>query len=442
MNVTIEEINNTRKKLTIEVPAETVDTEIEKAYQKVSKTAKLKGFRPGKVPRHVLESTYGDQVTYDVVQTLISQGYMQATMEKEVVAVGQPEIVETDQPQKGEAFKFVAEVDVKPEVELQTYKGLSFDKEAYTFDEERVTQQLDQMAMGKATLEPVDRDAAEEGDTVIIDFTGYKGGEAFENGAATDYQLELGSNSFIPGFEDAIVGMKKDETKSIDLTFPEEYGAKDLAGQDVTFETVLKEIKVKVPAELTDEFAKDFGSDGLDDLKSKLREQMEGEDLSRVKHEFEDRVRAALVEANPVEVPETMVTAQLDAMFGNFKNNVESQGMKLEMLGLDRQKFDTTYHEAAVTRVQSGLILEAVGKAEEIKVEKEDFDAKIDELVERTKTDKTVIENHFKDPNARRMVYSEIFDDKVITFLAENGTVNELSKEEIEAKLEKEDDTE
>jgi trigger factor len=279
-----------------------------------------------------------------------------------------------------------------------------------------------------------DRDLCQSGDFVAIDFTGFMDGEKFDNGSATDYVLELGSNSFIPGFEDALVGMKLGEDKVVDLTFPENYGAKELAGKAVRFEVTLKEIKVKVAPEWTDELAKEFGAESLAALQDKIREAMADEDEGRVRHEFQDRVRAALVEKNPLEVPEAMVEAELESMLANFSNNIRRQGMSMEMLGMTPDRFNKVYREAAVSRVKSSLLLEAVGRQEDISVSEEDLEAKITDLAERTKTDLKVVQNHFMNPEARKALQFETFEEKVVDAVAQAGKVNELSREALQQK--------
>jgi len=436
MNVTVEDLSSIKKKLTIEVPSAQVAEAIEAAFVKAGRSARLKGFRPGKVPRAVLEQHFGAKVEVDVAEELIKDSYFKAIMDKQLPAVGQPKIVDMGEVSKEAPFRFEAEVEVKPEITVEHYRGLELERERDEFDASRVEQQIEQMLQSRAVLEPVERDAAQTGDFVVIDFVGRIDGEAFDNGSATDYGLELGSNTFIPGFEDGIVGMAKGETRTIDLKFPESYGAEDLAGKDVSFEVVLKEIKHKVPPELTDELAKEFGSDSVEALRERIHGLMEGEEQSRIRHEFEDAVRAKLVELNPIEVPEVMVEGQLEAMFGNFTNNLRQQGMSVEMLGMTRERFDEVYHEAAASRVKSSLILEAIGRQEEIKAEEADLEAKMKQLAERTGTDETVVRNHFLNPDARRSLYIEVFEEKVLDFVVEAGTVRELSAEEAKAKKE------
>ena len=227
MNVTIEEVSAIRKKLIIEVTAEAVATEIEKAYQKIAKTADLKGFRKGKVPRPVLEKHFAQRVASDVVGSVVNNSLYKAMIENKIEPVSQPEIVESGAVEKGQAYTYQAEVDVRPQIVAKDYTGLQLEKEKFSFNEDVVEQQLEQMATSRVQMEVTSRKKAREGDTVIIDFEGFIDRTAFENGTAKDYQLEIGSGSFIPGFEEQVVGMKREDEKEINVSFPENYGAKN-----------------------------------------------------------------------------------------------------------------------------------------------------------------------------------------------------------------------
>lgn len=436
MNVTVEEISSIKKKLSVEMPAAMVQDALNKAVVKVGRKAKLKGFRPGKAPKSVIEKMYGGEIQAEAVQSLVSDGYFKAVVDHKLAIIGQPAITEAGEPVVGEPFRFVAEVEVKPEITAVNYKGLELERERFDFDPQRVEAQIDQMRQTRATLEPAGRDQVAQGDFAVIDFTGFMDGEKFEHGSATDYVLELGAGAFIPGFEEGIVGMSVGETRKLELAFPASYGAKELAGKDVVFEVTLKEVKHKLAPEMTDALAQEFGSQSVAAMREKIHAMLTHEDETRIHSDFEDAVRAKLVEQNPIEIPETMVQGQLDAMFGNFSRNLQQQGMSLEMLGMNRERFDQVYHEAAASRVKSSLILEAIGRQEEIKAEAADLEAKMKQLAERSGTDEQIVRNHFLNPDARRALYLEVFEAKVVDFVAAAGTVRELTAAEVKAKQE------
>jgi len=224
MNVKVEEVSSIRKKLSFEVAAERVDKEIDKALRKIGKTAKVKGFRPGKVPVSVLEKYYGGQMEQDVLQRLISDTYFKALVDHDVAAVGEPSIVDSSGVIKGQPFTYAAEVEVKPEVEARDYTGLSLQKEELVMPEGLVEERLEELLESRTQLEATEREQAREGDTLVIDYLGRVNGEPFEGGTGEDFSLELGSQTFIPGFEDQLVGMQRDEQREVQVTFPEDYG--------------------------------------------------------------------------------------------------------------------------------------------------------------------------------------------------------------------------
>ncbi|WP_291315184.1 trigger factor [Desulfuromonas sp.] len=377
MNVTIEEISSIRKKLSFEVDAEQVGAEIEKAYQKIAKTAKVKGFRQGKVPRSILEKHYAPQMEEQVLGRLINDSYFKALVEHKVPAVSDPEIVDSSPLEKGKPFTYEAEVEVKPEVEAKDYSGISLQKETFDPDEQVVVDRIEEMRAQRSQMTVPDREQAKGGDFVTIDFEGFVDGEAFEGGKAEGHVLELGSGTFIPGFEEKVVGMKSGEAGEIEVTFPEEYGNKELAGKPAVFKVAIKEIKVKELPALDDEFAKGFGLESLAELREKVDQGYRTQEQNRIDGDLQERLMGALIERNSVDVPEAMVSKQLDFMLDNVRNRMKNQGMTMEMLGMDDDSFKQMYREAAVRQVQGSLILEAVGRQEDVSVEEGEIDGKL-----------------------------------------------------------------
>ncbi len=426
MNVTVEEISAIKKKLSIEVAAETVTAELEKAYKKVAKTANIKGFRKGKVPRAILEQQYGPRVQYEVVGSLVNNSLYKAMIENKIEPVSQPEIVESGDVEKGQPFSYQAEVEVRPEIVAKDYTGLSLEKEKFSFDEAVVEQQLEQMATSRVQLEVTKRKKAREGDTVIVDFEGMLDGTVFDNGSASDYQLELGSGSFIPGFEEQVVGMKREDVKEIDVTFPENYGAKELAGKPVVFKVTMKEIKEKVEPKIDDDFAKEFGAENLAELKEKIRENSVKQEEDRISGQLQENLMNALVEKNPVEIPDGMTQNQLLHLKDNFSQRLKSQGMSLEMLGMNDETFNKTYREMAEQQVKGELILDAIAKQEELTVEDAEVDEKIKQIAEESGTPVENVEKYFANAQARDGLKSQLLNDKVIDLLLNKSTVTEV----------------
>ncbi|HEY5672266.1 MAG TPA: trigger factor [Malonomonas sp.] len=439
MNVTVEEVSAIRKKLIIEVAADVVATEIEKAYQKVAKTADLKGFRKGKVPRAILEKHYAPRVASDVAGSLVNNSLYKAMIENKIEPVSQPEIIESGAVAKGQSYSYQAEVDVRPQVVAKDYTGLKLEKEKFSFNEDVVEQQLAQMATSRVQLDVTSRKKAREGDTVIIDFTGFLDGTEFENGAAKDYQLELGSGSFIPGFEEQVVGMKREEEKEINVNFPESYGAKELAGKPVVFKVVLNEIKEKIEPKIDDDFAKESGAESLAALKASIRENAVKQEEGRIKGQLQEQLMNALVANNPFEVPEGMVENQLLHLKDNFTQRLKSQGMSLEMLGLNDENFNKTYHDMALQQVKGELLLDSIAEQEKLTADDAEVEEKIKSIAEEANAPLADVQKYFENAQARDGLRGQLLSDKVIAALLEKSVVTEVEpKQQQEEATEKE----
>jgi len=428
MNVQIEDVSSVKKKLSFEVAAEQVDAEIRKTYQKIAKTAKVKGFRPGKIPQAVLEKYYAPQMEEQVLGRLINDSYFKALVEHRIAAVSDPEIVESSPLEKGKSFSYEAEVEVKPEIEVRDYAGLVLQKEKFEPDPQVVEERLEELRSGRSQMEVSSREVAKGGDFVVIDFEGFVDGEAFEGGKAEGHVLELGSGTFIPGFEEQLEGMKRGEERKIEVTFPEEYGNKELAGKPATFKVVLREIKEKVLPEFDDEFAKGFGLESFEKLKEEIDTSFRTQEKNRIEGDLRERLMTALIERNPVEVPETMISNQLDYMLGNVRDRMKSQGMSLEMLGMNEDSFKQMYRETAVKQVQGSLILEAVARQENLKVEDSEIDGKLEEIASMANAPVDAVKKHYAGDEARRALIMQIAEEKVVRFLLDKSTVEEVEK--------------
>lgn len=433
MNVRIEDVSSVKKKLSFEVGADKVDAEIGKAYQKIAKSAKIKGFRAGKVPQHLLEKYYAPQMEEQVLNRLINDSYFKALVEHRIAAVSDPEILESSPLEKGKPFTYEAQVEVKPELKVKDYQGIALQKEKFAFESRVVEDKLEEMRAGRAEMVVSSRDEARTGDFVVIDFEGFVDGTPFEHGKADDYQLELGAGSFIPGFEEQLAGMKREEEREVQVSFPENYGSKELAGKPATFRVVLKEIKEKTLPALDDEFARGFGLSSLDELREKIEENFRRQETSRIDGDLRERLVGALIERNPAEVPEAMVAGQLDYMLQNIRNRFQSQGMTLEMLGMNEESFKSMYRETAVKQVQGSLILEAVARQEELKVEAAEIDGKLQQVAEMANAPLEAVRKYYGADENRRGLISQIVEEKAVQFLLSQAKIEEVAKEQLSA---------
>jgi trigger factor len=434
MNVAIEEISSIKKRLSFEVPAETVAIEIEKAYQKIGQSAKIKGFRAGKIPRPILEQYYAPQMEQQVINRLINDSYIKALDTHDINVLSDPKIIDNSLIEHGKPFTYAAEVEVSPQVTARDYADLVLQKERFVFDETSIEKQLEEMRQGRAEVVDASRDSAALGDHVVIDFAGSVDGVLFEGGSAEDFTLELGSGQFIPGFEEQVVGMKIDEARDVQVTFPEEYGSAELAGKPAVFAVTLKKVREKVAPELSDDFAKGFGLESLTELREKLTENAKTQETNRIDGDLRERLVTALIERNPLEVPETLVQNQLGYMLANIRQRLESQGMKLEMMGITEESFKQMYRDTAISQVQGTLILTAIATQEKITVDESEIDSRLEEIAKMANAPIEAVRKHYAREDARIGLMAQISEEKTIRFLLEKSQLTEVDKEELSTK--------
>lgn len=432
MNVRVEELSSIAKKLHFEIGAERVDQEIELAFRKIGKTAKIKGFRPGKIPQSVLEQYYGGQMEQEVLGRLINDTYFKALDEHAIPAVGEPRIVDSSGVSRGQAFTYQAEIEVKPTVTVKDYTGIAVQKEKFELDPKLIDGRLEELRTSRAQLEVSAREQAQSGDSVVIDFEGFVDGAAFEGGKAEDFVLELGSASLIPGFEEQVAGMRRGEQKEIAVTFPEDYGQKTLAGQPATFRVTLKEIKEKVVPALDDDLAKGFGVETVAKLREELEASHVAQEQGRVDNDLRERLVKELIERNPFEVPAAMTAKQLEYMYANLSNRMRSQGLAPEVLGLNPETFAERYRETAVNQVKGTLLLEAIGKQEGIVVEEGEVGGRLEEIAKMANAPLDMVKKYYAGNEAREGLLAQIAEEKVVRFLIDNARITEVSRSVLE----------
>lgn len=426
MDVRVEEVSPIKKKLFVEVPADQVAEELESAFKKIAKSANIKGFRKGKVPKTILEQQFGPKAHYETIGALINNSLYKALLENQIQAVSQPQVVDTGSIEEGAAFSYEAEVDVRPEITAKDYTDLQLTKEKMTFDDSVVDEQLKQLAESRVQLVASDAEAARENDTVVIDFEGFIGDTAFDNGTASDYELELGSNSFIPGFEEQIVGMKREEKRDVNVRFPDGYGAKDLAGKDAVFKVTLKEIKEKKVPAIDDDFAKEMEAENLEQLKERIKETAMTQQQQQVDNQLQENLMNALLEKNSFDVPDGMVTNQLHYLKDSFSQRLKSQGMSLEMLGMNDEAFNKNYWDMATSQVKGELLLDAIAKQESLTVADEEIDKKMKEFAEQSNAPIDQVKKYFENDQALAGLKGQLLQEKVITFLLDKSQITEV----------------
>ena len=387
MSVQVEKLEKNMAKLTIEVSAEEFDAAIEQAYQKDKKKISLPGFRKGKAPRKMIEKMYGTGVFYeDAANIVIPKAYSEAAKECGEEIVSQPEISVT-QIGAGQPFIFTAEVALKPAVTLGDYKGVEVEKTPVEVSEEEVDKEVDKERENNSRTIDVDDRAVEKGDMIKLNFEGFVDGTPFEGGKAEDYSLTIGSGSFIPGFEDQLIGAKIGEEVEVNVTFPEEYHAAELKGKPAVFKCTVNEIKVKELPEADDEFAKDVSEfDTLAEYKDDIRAKLLEKKTADAKREKQNKTVAKAVENATMEIPEAMITEQVRRMADDFARRLQSQGLSMDQYmqftGLTMDALAQQMRPEALKRIQNSLVLEALAKAENIEVSDEKLDEELQRMAE------------------------------------------------------------
>ena len=427
MKCKLEKTENANEvKFEITVEAEKFDEAIKKVYFKSAKYFNIPGFRKGKAPMQIVEKYYGKEIFYEDAFNEVAQDALEeAVAENKVEVVSRPE-VDIKQIEKGKDLIFTVVMQTKPEAELGKYKGIEIPKIEYNVSDEDINHELGHMQEHNSRLISIEDRAAKKGDTVTIDFEGFTDGKAFEGGKAENYDIELGSNTFIPGFEDQIVGMKIDEEKDVNVKFPEEYFSKELAGKDATFKVKLHEIKKKELPKLDDEFAKDVSEfDTLDELKEDIKKKLEKQNDDRTKYETEEAVVKALCENVKVDIPSGMIETEVDNMLKDFEGRLSYQGLKLDqylkMLGKTEEEMRKEYEPQAIEGIKSRLAIEAVIKAEKIEATDKEIEDKMKEMAKNygKENDETFLKNE----NVRNYIKEGLESEKAIDFLIKNAKV-------------------
>jgi trigger factor len=435
MQVHVEDISSVQKKITIEIPAERVNEEIDKAYSAIQKKAKIQGFRPGKAPMQLIKRTYSDAMRDDVMRRLYQQTLYKAMDEHKVEPIDSPTI-ESDILEPGVPFKYSAVIEVMPQILLNEYTGLIVSKEIYVSKPESIDGELKRMQENMAQLIPLEEGAAvENGHTVSVDYSIAVDGSPEENSGAQSAEVEVGSNRLIPGFEEQLIGLKTGESKEFTLELPAGGDNAESTGKKGLFSVTVNEIKRKELPELDDEFAQQFGEyDTMDELRAKMVEYHEKHEKERIENEFKERVIQALIKKNPMDVPESMVKRQLDHMFENLKNRLKSQQMSLEMMGLDAEGFRARFRDDAIDKVRGGLLLMALVEKENIAVSDEDLAAQYEKISAGNPEMLGRIKEYYStNQNAKNSIISEIKEDKAISFLIDHAVVTEVDAEQLKA---------
>ena len=425
MSLQVEKLEKNMAKLTIEVSADDLEKALQSAYMKQKNKISLPGFRKGKVPRQMIEKMYGAEIFYDdAANALIPKAYADAYDECELEIVSRPEI-DVVQIEKGKPFIFTAEVATKPEVTLGEYKGLEVDKISTRVTQKEVDAKVQEEAEKNARTITVEDRPVQDGDEVILDFEGFVDGVAFEGGKGENYPLTIGSGSFIPGFEEQLVGAEAEKEVEVNVTFPEDYHVEDLKGKAAVFKCTIHEIKAKELPEIDDEFAAEVSEfDTLEEYKADIKAKIKEQKASEGKTKQEDQVVEQAVKNAEYEIPKAMIETQALQMVEDFGQRIQSQGLTMEQYfqftGMTADKMLEEMRPQAIKRIETRLVLEAIAKAENIEISDEKLDEELAKMAEAYKMEVDKFKEFMSD-NEKKQMKEDMAVQEAVTFLVENA---------------------
>lgn len=422
-----EKNDNNTGVLTVEVDADRVNGALNQAFKKVVGKVSIPGFRKGKVPRALFEKRFGVESLYeDAVDILLRDVYREAIMEVGVEPISQPDI-SIEQFGKDQEMKFTAKLQVEPEVTLGEYKGLEVEVASAEVTDEDVQQELERLQKRHAELVVIDEGAAQEGDVVVIDFEGFLNNEPFDGGKAEKYELELGSGSFIPGFEEQLVGMEHGDEKEVNVTFPEEYHSEDLKGQTVMFKVKLHDIKRKNLPAIDDEFAKDVSEfDTIDEYRTDLKRELQERKTAQAKTDKENAIIEKAASAATVDIPDLMIDNDVDSRIHDLEHRLQAQGLTLDLYfqiyGSSREQMEESLRADANARVRNSLVLRAIAEAEQLQVSDEEIDQELQQIAEANQLQVEEVRKQMKENGNLDMIKRDLIVKQAVNFLVENNS--------------------
>ncbi|PLX40664.1 MAG: trigger factor [Deltaproteobacteria bacterium] len=431
MKAHVEPLSPVKKKITVEIEAEDLLKEEETALARLRKQVTIPGFRKGKAPASVVKKRFGDSVRGDVISEMINKTYSQALMEQQIFPVTEADI-EIEKADEDGSIVYSATVEVRPEIEPAGYEGMKLKRKAVEVTEEAIDERLEGLRKQSASLDPApEGHEAAAGDMVAIDFVGKIDGVPFEGGSGENIPLTLGEGRMIPGFEDSIYGAKEGDEVVSEVTFPEEYHAKDLAGKAATFEIKVGEIKVRALPELDDDFAKMVAQlETLEELKADIARGLEGEEREKSKREFRGKLIEMLLEANDFEVPESVVTRQKEHSISRMTQDLTMRGMDPEAMGLDKPEFEAEARAAAERTVKWIYLRDAIAEAEGVTVDDEDVKARIIEIARADGRPLEQIMKFFESPETQQSLRDAIYEERTIELITAKADIEEVNAQE------------
>ena len=426
MKVQLENVSPIEKKISFEIPWEKVSQEIESAYRSLNQNVKLKGFRPGKVPRSILERYYKNQVGEEVQSKLISDALVKAVEENKLLPVGEPTVLDR-QFEQGKDFKYALRIEVKPEVTVEGYKGLETEKEKVEVTDAEVEARLRDLQEHHSQLKPIEakRPVAEK-DFVVFDFEGTLDGKPLDGWKANDHLTEVGRKLLVADLDQHLIGLRPEEEKDVTLNLPETYGRKELAGKQIRVHLKVKEIKEKILPILDDDFAKDVGDYAtLADLRQKLRQNLEEQKRMQADQAAKDRLLGQLIEKNPFPVPQSMMDRQIQSLMARAEWRLASQGVRINPQDPDREKIRETLQPTAEKEIRSMLILEKIAEREKITVLEEELGQRLEKMAQELNQRPEALRSYYQREGRMEDLQAQLRDEKTLDFLLSQAKITE-----------------
>ncbi|MFH2012092.1 MAG: trigger factor [Pseudomonadota bacterium] len=431
MKIEIEDTSSIEKKFTVTIPKELVTSELNSAYKDLQRKSNIKGFRQGKAPRSVLERYYKREVEGDVVFKLINDSYFKMLEEKNITTVSQP-VIDNASLEIDNDFTYSGKVEVKPEIDVKGYIDVDLERGKVNISEEDIDKKLAELQHSNAQLQEIDESRPiKVGDFAVIDYEGFSDGEPIDKEKVIDHMLEVGSGSFHPDFEEQLSGLNIGDERDIQITVPEGSSNKDLAGKEINFKIKIKGIKEKILPKLNDDFAKDLGEfESLEDLKQKVRENLERLDKIRIEANLKDQLLNKLIEENAFEVPPSLVDQHLDDKINETQMRLSLQGLSMEQVGISADRIKETYKEQAEKEVKVSFLLEEIAKKESIEVDEKYIEDKLVEIAENSGHDLEAVRDHYKGEEERERLKIGLKTEKTLDFIIEKANIKEVERRE------------
>ena len=431
MRTSLEDISSVKKKLSVEIESSEINNRLDKAYKEVGKKAKIPGFRPGKVPRKILERHIGIQVTEDVTREVINDTLPKALEEAKAFPLGAP-FLEKETLKQGQNFKYSAVMEVRPQFEIENYIGLEVEKEKCSVTDQDIQDQLDQIREAHGTLTSIDLDRPiQKNDHVVLDYQGFEDGQPLEGIQSSNFILKQGSKRFHPKFEEGLIGLKKDEEAEIKVEFEDSYPHTKLAGKTVNFKVKVVDIKEMQLLELNDEFAKNLSTDfkDLKDLKKKVEETIIAQEEKRIDGELKQNLLKKISDSVEFEIPQSLVESEIDQAIENVKQSLIRSGSNLEKAGLSEERLRKDFRPASEKRVKDLLILGQIAEKEKITVNEEDLTNGLKKLAESTGQKTETLQKYYQAKNLMGALEEKLLEEKTLNYLVKNANISILDED-------------